>query len=183
MQTESASKEKTSLALIDAIVFKHNAQPGAVIPVLQEIQEEYGHIPPAIIQRLADQLGVFASDIYGIVTFYSQFRLQPPGKNVIKVCHGTACHLGGADRLAESIAQHTGASEGQTSKDGRFTMERVACLGCCSLSPCITVNGEIHGRLNPESAGKIVNRLKENEFNATVASCPEIASSPAGSPQ
>jgi NADH-quinone oxidoreductase subunit E len=153
--------EKTSLALIDAIVLKHNLQPGAVIPVLQEIQDEYGYIPPAIIQRLADQLGVFTSDIYGIVTFYAQFRLQRPGKNVIKVCHGTACHLGGSERLAESISQHTGTTEGKTSPDGRFTLERVACLGCCSLSPCITVNGEIHGRLTPESAGKIVNRLKE----------------------
>jgi NADH-quinone oxidoreductase subunit E len=161
MHTESINDKKLSLTLVDAIVFKHNVQPGAVIPVLQEIQEEYGYIPPAAIQRIANHLGVFSSDIYGMVTFYAQFRLQPPGKNVIKVCHGTACHLGGAERLTEAISQHIGTTEGRTSKDGQFTLERVACLGCCSLAPCVTVNGEIHGRLNPESVGKVVNKLKE----------------------
>jgi NADH-quinone oxidoreductase subunit E len=163
MRTESINEKKLSLTLIDAIIFKHNVQPGAVIPVLQEIQEEYGYIPPAAIQRIAAHLGVYASDIYGIVTFYSQFRLQPPGRNTIKICHGTACHLGGAERLAEAITQHTGAAEGKTSKDGNYTVERVACLGCCSLAPCVTVNGEINGRLNPESVGKIVNKLKDKQ--------------------
>ncbi|MCX6005080.1 MAG: NADH-quinone oxidoreductase subunit NuoE [Chloroflexi bacterium] len=163
MLTESMNDKKISLTLIDAIVFKHNVQPGAVIPVLQEIQEEYGYIPPVTIQRIAHHLGIFASDIYGIVTFYSQFRLQPPGKNLIKVCHGTACHLGGAERLTEAISQHIGTTEGKTSKDGQFTLGRVACLGCCSLAPCVTVNGEIHGRLNPESIGKVVNKLKEEK--------------------
>lgn len=161
MHTESVNEKKTSFALVDAIVFKHSVKPGAVIPVLQEIQEEYGYVPRIAIQRVADQLGVYPSDLYGIVTFYTQFRLNPPGKNIIKVCHGTACHLGGAEQLTEAVAQHTGAVEGKTSKDGKFTLERVACLGCCSLAPCVTVNGEIHGRLNPESIGKIVNKLKD----------------------
>ncbi len=155
---------KTSLGLIDAIIFKHNVQPGSVIPVLQEIQDSYGYVPPAAIQRVADQMGVYSSDIYGIVTFYTQFRLQPPGQNVVKVCHGTACHLGGSERITEAICQHTGAAAGKTSKDGKFTVERVACLGCCSMAPCITVNGEIHGQLNPESVGKIVNSVKEEQI-------------------
>lgn len=160
---KAVEDKNTSLGLIDAIIFKHNVQLGAVIPVLQEIQETYGYIPQAAIRRVADQLGIFATDIYGIVTFYAQFRLQPPGKHIVRVCHGTACHLGGAEKLTEAVRQQTGATSGKTSPDGEFTMEKVACLGCCSLAPCITVDGEIHGRLNPESIGKIIGKLKEEK--------------------
>lgn len=160
------NNEKTSTALLDAIIFKHSAQRGAVIPILQEIQDTYGYVPPAAIQRVAAQLGVFASEIYGIVTFYTQFRLQPAGKNIVKVCHGTACHLGGAEKLTEAISQASGAADGKTSDDGNFTLERVACLGCCSLAPCITINGEILGRLTPEAVNKKINKLKEEQSKA-----------------
>lgn len=163
---EVKNNDKTSTALIDAIIFKHSAQRGAVIPVLQEIQETYGHVPPSAIQRVASQLGVFASDIYGIVTFYTQFRLHPAGRNVIKVCHGTACHLGGAEKLTEAISQASGAADGKTSDDGDFTLERVACLGCCSLAPCVTINSEIQGRLTPEAVSKSVKKLKEEQSKA-----------------
>ena len=111
MVIEARPKEKLSLAVIDAIVHKYNVQRGAVMPVLQEIQETYGHVPPAAIQRVAENMGISASRIYGIVTFYAQFRLQPVGKNLIKVCHGTACHLNGAERIAETMAQVTGARD------------------------------------------------------------------------
>ena len=167
MVTEATVKDTPSLAVIDAIVHKHNVQPGAVMPVLQEIQDTYGYVPPAAIQRIAENIGIPASDIYGIVTFYAQFRLQPLGKNVIKVCHGTACHLNGAERISEAVAQGTGAREGETSQDGEFTVERVACLGCCSLAPCVMVNGETHGKLTIETAGKIVKQACE-EAPATV---------------
>jgi len=153
---------------IDAIVHKHNVEPGAVIPVLQEIQETYGHIPPIAIQRVAEHLNIPASEIYGIVTFYAQFRLEPLGKNLVKVCHGTACHLGGAEMVAEALAQVTGAREGETSEDGLFTVERVACLGCCSLAPCIMVNDETHGRLTPESVSKVVTEMRRAEASASV---------------
>ena len=167
MVTELTVRARPVLAVIDAIVHKHNVQPGAVMPVLQEIQETYGYVPPAAIQRIAESMNIPASDIYGIVTFYSQFRLQPMGRNVIKVCHGTACHLNGAERIAEAVAQGTGAREGQTSQDGEFTVERVACLGCCSLAPCVMVNGETHGKLTIETTSKIVKQVCE-EIPATV---------------
>jgi NADH-quinone oxidoreductase subunit E len=153
---------------IDAIVHKHNVEPGAVIPVLQEIQETYGHVPPIAIQRVAEHLNIPASEIYGIVTFYAQFRLEPLGKNLVRVCHGTACHLGGAEMVAEALAQVTGAREGETSEDGLFTVERVACLGCCSLAPCIMVNDETHGRLTPESVSKVVTEMRRAEASASV---------------
>jgi NADH-quinone oxidoreductase subunit E len=115
MVTEAIAIESPALA-IDAIVHKHNVEPGAVIPILQEIQEAYGHVPPIAIQRVAEHMNIPASEIYGIVTFYAQFRLQPLGKNLIRVCHGTACHLGGAEMVAETLNNET---------HGRLTPESV----------------------------------------------------------
>jgi NADH-quinone oxidoreductase subunit E len=163
MATKAKDREELSFAVIDAIAHKHNVQPGAVIPALQEIQDAYGYVPPAAIERIAENIGVPSSEIYGIVTFYSQFRLEPVGENLIKVCHGTACHLSGAERIAQAIAQATGAGEGETSRDGKFTVERVACLGCCSLAPCTMINNEVHGRLTPESIGKVVGQLQKTQ--------------------
>jgi len=163
MVIEASAREKPSFAVIDAIVHKHNVEAGAVIPVLQEIQETYGYVPPVAIQRIAENMNVPASEVFGIVTFYAQFRLQPLGKNLIKVCHGTACHLCGTETVAERLSRVIGAKEGETSQDGMFTVERVACLGCCSLAPCIMVNGETYGRLTPEAIDKIVNEIRKKE--------------------
>jgi NADH-quinone oxidoreductase subunit E len=166
MVSETLTREELDLSVIDAIVYKHNVEPGGVIPVLQEIQEHYGYVPPVAIQRVAEHLNIPASEIFGIVTFYAQFRLEPLGRNLIKVCHGTACHLGGAEMVAEALAQATGAREGETSEDNLFTVERVACLGCCSLAPCIMINSETHGRLTPETTTRIVNEIKKAEVPA-----------------
>jgi len=163
MATKAKDREELSFAVIDAIAHKHNVQPGAVIPALQEIQDAYGYVPPAAIERIAENIGVPSSEIYGIVTFYSQFRLEPVGENLIKVCHGTACHLSGAERIAQAIAQATGAEEGETSRDGKFTVERVACLGCCSLAPCTMINNEVHGRLTPESVSKVMSQPQKTQ--------------------
>ena len=163
MAIKAKAREELSFTVIDAIAHKHNVQPGAVIPALQEIQDAYGYIHPVAIERIAENIGVPASEIYGIVTFYSQFRLEPVGENLIRVCHGTACHLSGAERIAHAIAQATGAEEGKTSQNAKFTVERVACLGCCSLAPCIMVNNEVHGRLTPEAVNKTVSQVQEAE--------------------
>lgn len=162
MVVETVPK-KLNFDAIDEVAHKHNVEQGAVIPVLQEIQDTYGYVPPAAIQRIADNMNVPASEIYGIVTFYAQFRLEPLGKYLIKVCHGTACHLCGADMVALTLAQAIGAREGETSEDGLFTVERVACLGCCSLAPVMMVNGEAYGRLTPEGIGKIINEFRKQE--------------------
>ena len=163
MVIESKVGEKPGFALIDAIVHKHNIQPGAVIPILQEIQDAYGYVPPVAVTRISEIMSVPAGEIYGIVTFYSQFRLKPVGKHIIKVCHGTACHLNGAERIAHALARETGAEEGETSPDGMITVERVACIGCCSLAPCIMVDDEVHGRLTSGEVNNIVKKIKEAE--------------------
>lgn len=161
------TREQPSLAVIDAIVYKHNVHPGAMIAILQEIQDIYGYVPQTAILRVSEDTGVPSSDIYGIVTFYAQFRLQPQGENLIKVCHGTACHLNGAERVADSICQCVGAKEGETSADGKYTVEKVACLGCCSLAPTIMINGETHGRLNPDNVRKVIKEFEESQLSAS----------------
>ena len=168
MVTETMTGKKPSYTVIDAIIYKHNVQLGGLIPVLQEVQDEYGYLSHEAIYRIAQSMNIAASEIYGIVTFYSQFRLKPIGKNLVKVCHGTACHLNGAERVASALAQATGAREGETSPDGMFTVERVACLGCCSLAPCISVNDEVYGRLSSDDISKVASQHQGSEKAAPV---------------
>jgi len=159
MADGSMTEEKIDFSIIDAITRKHSVERGAVIPILQEVQDTLGYVPKAAVQRVASDINVPASEIYGIVTFYAQFRLEPLGKYLIKVCHGTACHL--------CIAQVTGTKEGETSEDKLFTVERVACVGCCSLAPCIMINGDTHGRLTPESINKTMKEIQKKEAAAS----------------
>ncbi|MBA7615141.1 NADP-reducing hydrogenase subunit HndA [subsurface metagenome] len=96
--------------------------------------------------------------IWGVVTFYGQFYLSPRGRNIIKVCHGTACHIGAAEKITDALYQELGVDEGDTTEDGKFTVERVACLGCCSLAPCVMINEKTHGRLTPRKIKKIIKK-------------------------
>jgi NADH-quinone oxidoreductase subunit E len=160
---ETRVREQPNLAVIDAIVYKHNVHPGAMIAILQEIQEVYGYVPRVAILRVSEDTNIPASDIYGIVTFYAQFRLEPQGRNLIKVCHGTACHLNSAERIADSLSKYVGAKEGETSADGRYTVEKVACLGCCSLAPTIMINNETYGRLTPDNVRRVIQDFEKSE--------------------
>jgi len=164
----SKIKERPSFEVIDAIVHKDNVERGAIIPILQEIQDVYGYVPLLAIERIAENTGATSGEIFGIVTFYNMFRLQPLGENLVKVCHGTACHLARVDRISKALSLEVGATEGQTSPDGKFTVERVACLGCCSLAPCVMIDGEVHGELTPEEVRKIVVRIREGARKGTL---------------
>jgi NADH-quinone oxidoreductase subunit E len=168
--TEVKAREKLNLTVIDAIVHKHNVHPGAMIAILQEVQEIYGYVPKEAIIRISADTNVPASDIYGIVTFYAQFRLQPQGETLIKVCHGTACHLNGAERVADSLCKCIGAKEGETSADGKYTVEKVACLGCCSLAPTIMIDNETFGRLTPDNVRKVIQEFQESRESAPLES-------------
>jgi len=144
------------------IVAKYRNYPGAAIPILQEIQNKLGYVSPEFILQVAGLTGLKASELYGITTFYSQFRLEPLGENHIQICHGTACHLAGAERITEALEIETGTECGTTGKDGKFTLEKVACMGCCSLAPVISVNGKIFGKLTPDKAKRLIRRLQKN---------------------
>ena len=161
--SQTKEKEPFSLATIDAIIHKQNVQPGAIIAILQEIQDVCGYVPRSAIMRIEELTSVPAAEIYGIVTFYAQFRLQPQGRHVIKVCHGTACHLNGAEKIADSVCKCVGAKEGETSADREYSVEKVACLGCCSLSPTVMIDGETYGRLTPDNVVTIIKEFESTQ--------------------
>jgi NADH-quinone oxidoreductase subunit E len=129
---------------------------GNVIPLLQKTQEIYGYLPQEAMRRIAGVTSRSPAEIYGVATFYAQFRFTPMGKHVMKVCHGTACHVQGADSLDTVVESRLGVAPGNTTADGNFTVERVACLGCCSLAPVVMIDGEVYGRLTGDKLGKIV---------------------------
>lgn len=147
----------------DEIIERYKGDPSAIIPILQDIQEELDYIPKEGILYLAEKLGVSPAKIYGIVTFYAQFRLQPKGKYIIMQCVGTACHVNGAKLVGNAITDELGIKGGETTPDGLFTYELVACIGCCSLSPVVVINGETYAMLTPKSIRKILKEYRERE--------------------
>jgi NADH-quinone oxidoreductase subunit E len=143
-------------AVIAGIIAHYQGNKGALIPVLQEVQAALGWLSQGTLRAIADGLEVPISQVYGVVTFYTQFRLKPIGQHLIRVCHGTACHVGSAEKISEAIHASLGVKDGGTTPDGKFTVESVACLGCCSLAPVLMIDSETFGRLTPDSAVKAV---------------------------
>jgi NADH-quinone oxidoreductase E subunit len=143
---------------VDAILEKYANQKGTLIPVLQEVQEIYNYLPKDTLIYIADKTGVPISSIYGVVTFYSQFHLNPRGKNIIRVCQGTACHVRGGKLILNEVEKELGIKAGHTTEDLKFTLETIACLGACGLSPVMKVNDETFGRLTVEDVPKILSQ-------------------------
>ena len=139
---------------LDDIIARYRKNRGALIPVLQEAQNALGYLSQETLSRIAAGLSLPVSQVYGVATFYTQFRLKPVGKHLIRVCHGTACHVGGAGAITEALEEALGIKDSQTTSDGKFTLESVACLGCCSLAPVMMIDNETYGRLTKESAAK-----------------------------
>ena len=129
---------------------------GNVIPLLQKTQGIFGYLPMDAMREIARVTGKSPAEIYGVATFYAQFRFTPMGKHLMKVCHGTACHVQGADSLDTIVETRLGVKPGETTADMEYTTERVACLGCCSLAPVVMIDGEVYGRLTGDKLGKIV---------------------------
>ncbi|MTV48955.1 NADH-quinone oxidoreductase subunit NuoE [Heliobacillus mobilis] len=129
---------------------KYRTVPGVLIPVLQEAQEIYGYLPAEVLQKVARELQIPLAKVYGVVTFYSQFHLKPRGRNIIRVCLGTACHVRGGDKIFAALQKELAVDDGETTTDLRFTLESVACIGACGLAPVIMINHDTHGRLTPE---------------------------------
>lgn len=145
----------------------HGARRDALIPILQEVQEAQGYLSRDSVIAIGQHLGLPASKVYGVATFYNQFRFQPLGRYNIQVCRGTACHVKGSLGVLESLKRTLGIDAGQTTRDGLFSIEVVACLGACGLAPVLCINGEFHGNVKPESLGKLLGTLrKEAAANA-----------------
>lgn len=152
------------LSLLEPLIRKYSGKKGNLIPLLQGAQNLYGYIPREVFEKISDTTGLKLSDLYGVATFYAQFRLSPVGKNIIKVCHGTACHVQNANTITDSLKEALNIKDGETTEDGLFTLESVACLGCCSLAPVMMVAGEVYGKLTGKEAVRIIRdiRIKEN---------------------
>ena len=128
------------------LVEKYSQKKGALIPLLQDIQAAYGYVPDDAVQVVARELSIFPVEIYGVLTFYTQFYLTPRGQHTIRVCQGTACHVMGAKGLFYYLLDKLKVEEGGTTEDGLFTVERVACLGCCGMAPAIMIDEDFYGR-------------------------------------
>lgn len=163
--TEVASVDVTQM---NPVFEKYKNVRGSMIMILQEAQDMYGYLPVDLINYIGLKTGVKPAKILGIITFYSQFRLAPVGKNLIMQCVGTACYVNGSTKIAEAIIEELGIGDKETTADGLFTFNKVACLGCCSLSPVMNINGETFGKLTPESAKAIIRKIKIESENKTV---------------
>ncbi|MGC7872774.1 NADH-quinone oxidoreductase subunit NuoE [Desulfosporosinus sp. SYSU MS00001] len=141
---------------LDEIIAKYRSEKGPLIPILQEAQEVYGYLPAHVLKHISKATRIPLSRIYGVVTFYAQFRLTPVGRNLINVCMGTACHVRGGAKVLETLEKELKIKDGATTEDGRFTLEIVACIGACGLAPVISINNEVHGRLLPEKIAGIL---------------------------
>lgn len=148
---------------LDLILEKYKDMPGSLISILQETQAIYNYLPREALNYISEEIGVKPAKILGVATFYTQFRLNPVGEFVIMLCQGTACHVNGSKAIEEAVCEELGIKEGETTKDNLFTLENVACLGCCSLSPVMMINGETYGKLTPDKAREIIKQIKQEK--------------------
>ncbi|MDR2771153.1 MAG: NADH-quinone oxidoreductase subunit NuoE [Clostridiales Family XIII bacterium] len=164
---EKSCKEPADFSALAPVLEKYGAVKGGLITVLQKTQDIYGYLSMDAIRYIAAKTGIKPAKIYGVATFYTQFRLKPIGKNLIMLCKGTACHVNGADLIEEAVSEYLGIGDGETTADGVFTLNNVACLGCCSLAPVMMVKGadgdETFGNLTKDSVKAILKEIADRE--------------------
>jgi NADH-quinone oxidoreductase subunit E len=145
------------------IVTAIGSAPEFAIPLLQEIQKRHSYLPQNLVEAVAEEAGIPVSSLFGVATFYSQFRFKPQGKYLVRVCKGTACHVAGAEIIAAVIAQELGIGEGETTADMLFSFEKVACLGCCSLAPVVMIGDKIYAKLTSSKIKAIIKEYKDGK--------------------
>jgi len=143
---------------VDEILASFEGEKGELIPILQQVQQRFGYLPEQSMKRIARFLGVRESTVFGVATFYAQFKLVPTGRNVIKVCRGTGCHVRGAPQILSELEKQLGIKAGETTSDLEYTLETVACFGSCALAPVVVVNDKVSGRMTASRAKKLVGR-------------------------
>ncbi len=146
------------VAKLNEIIKKHKGQPGGLIPVLEEVQVALEYLPLSVQKKIAQELNLPLSRVYGVVTFYSFFTMTPRGKHTVRVCLGTACYVRGGKALAETLQKEFGIKEGETTADRMFTLETVRCLGACGLGPVIVVDDNVHGRVKPAKVKELLSQ-------------------------
>ena len=163
VKREIDEQAAADIELLNPLIEKYKNKKGNLIPLLQGAQDIFGYIPRMAFDKLSSETGIPLSEMYGVATFYAQFRLSPVGKHIVKVCHGTACHVQNAKAISTSLKEALKVDDGGTTEDGLFTLESVACLGCCSLAPVMMVAGETYGKLTGAQAVKIVRNIRTSE--------------------
>ncbi len=149
---------------LEAILDDYRKNEGNLISILQDVQSVFGYIPEDAVNWFSNKLDIPASRFYGVVTFYSQFHLKPRGKNIITACCGTACHVNGSDKIIDGLRRELGLAKGEdTTEDGQFTLEEVACLGTCSFAPIVLVNGKVHGKAKVDKVLKEIKPLGKSK--------------------
>lgn len=134
-----------------------------LVSLLQRIQQRLGYIPKEAVQWLAEEMHISEQEVYGVATFYKNFRFSPPGKHQVKMCMGTACFVQGGEKLLSATVERLGVNPGETTPDGRYSLERVACLGCCALAPVTVVDDEIHGKTTQRSISRLFNKIDKQD--------------------
>ena len=152
---------KVDLSLLSGVLGKYAGVPGSLITILQKTQDVYGYLPQEAIEHIADATSIPLAKVIGVATFYTQFRFEPVGKYLVMLCQGTACHVNGSLRIEQALLEELGIGDLETTADGLFSLKNVACLGCCSLSPVMMINGEAYGSLTPDKVKKIIRELRE----------------------
>jgi NADH:ubiquinone oxidoreductase subunit E len=145
---------------LEAILTDTQGGQNALIPLLQKVQEALGYIPEEAVFAIGERAGVPASEVFGILTFYTQFRLVPQGRKIIRVCRGTACHVRGASALLRDLEEHLGIQAGETTPDMEYTLETVACIGACALAPTMTINDQVYGQMDAKKVEKMLGGKK-----------------------
>jgi NADH:ubiquinone oxidoreductase subunit E len=139
----------------DCIIAELGNDREKLITILQEIQQEFGYLPEEAMQQVADSLGMSASTIYSVATFYTQFKFVPSGKKICRVCRGTACHVRGGARILREVEKKLGIKPGETTEDMEYTLETVACIGACALAPTLTIDNETHGQMTTKKVAEV----------------------------
>ena len=143
------------LARINEMVAEYHRRKWALIPLVQSIQDKFGYIPPQCIPAISEALGLFPSQVQGVISFYAQLYIEPRGKHIVRVCRGTACHVRGGKTILKLVKQHLGLEEGETTLDWEYTLETVACLGVCALAPNVVIGDQVHGHMNPKKVEQL----------------------------
>jgi len=159
-------KAGIDVALLQPTLDKYAGVEGSLITILQAAQELYGYLPVELLNYIALKTGNKPAKVLGVATFYAQFRLEPVGKYLIMLCQGTACHVNGSEGIEAAISEYLNIKDGETTPDGLFTLNNVACLGCCSLSPVMMINGETYGSLTPAKVKEVLAALQAKEAEA-----------------
>jgi len=148
---------------LDGILAQYKGERGELIPILQAAQAEFGYLPKEVMAEIATYLRMPASVVFGVSTFYAQFKFVPMGKRIIRVCRGTACHVRGADKILQEFERKLGIKPGETTEDMEYTLETVACIGACALAPTMTVNADVKGKMTAQKAREMLDRYKGSE--------------------